>query len=189
MSMTDPYSDLGVADRDGRTTNEAESPAHAADRRVITGAAASEVLVAGELLANDAFIVRVLRRAHQAVQPVRWPGEHRVIRRVAHLFADDLERTDPGFDRVRFIEAAAQGHRHARVAGMHKIGVSVVSAEEASFGVAEFWSDGRMIGFTQLDDADLMLRVEPRDDGAAVVVGVHGLVDALAEVNRLLAAY
>jgi hypothetical protein len=32
-------------------------------------------------------------------------------------------------------------------------------------------------------------RIEPRDDGAAVVVGVHGLADALAEVNRLLAAY
>jgi hypothetical protein len=72
---------------------------------------------------------------------------------------------------------------------MHEIRVSVVSAEEASFYVAELWSDGRMIGFTQFDDGDLMLRIEPRDDGAAVVVGVHGLADALAEVNRLLASY
>ena len=72
---------------------------------------------------------------------------------------------------------------------MHEIRVSVVSAEEASFYVAEHWSDGRMIGFTQFDDGDLMLRIDPRDDGAAVVVGVHGLADALAEVNRLLASY
>jgi hypothetical protein len=34
-----------------------------------------------------------------------------------------------------------------------------------------------------------MLHIEPRNDGAAVVVGVHGLTDALTEVNRRLAAY
>ncbi|TML97242.1 MAG: hypothetical protein E6G10_25325 [Actinobacteria bacterium] len=72
---------------------------------------------------------------------------------------------------------------------MHEINVSVVSAEEASYGVAELWSDGRLIGFTQFDDGDLMLRIEPRDDGAAVVIGAHGLADALAEANRLLASY
>jgi hypothetical protein len=32
---------------------------------------------------------------------------------------------------------------------MHEIHVSVVSPEEASYGVAEFWAGGRLIGFTQ----------------------------------------
>ena len=72
---------------------------------------------------------------------------------------------------------------------MHEIHVSVVSAEEASYGVAEFWSGGRLIGFTHLDDGDLVLRIEPRDDGAPVVIGANGLADALAEANRLLASY
>ena len=48
---------------------------------------------------------------------------------------------------------------------MHEVHVSVVSPEEASYGVAEFWSGGRLIGFTHLDDGDLMLRIEPRHDG------------------------
>ncbi len=52
---------------------------------------------------------------------------------------------------------------------MHEIHVSVVSPEEASYGTAEFWSGDRMIGFTRLEDGDLMFRVEPRHDGAAVV--------------------
>jgi hypothetical protein len=38
---------------------------------------------------------------------------------------------------------------------MHNIHVSVVSAEEASLGVAEFWSDDRMIAFTRIEDGDL----------------------------------
>jgi hypothetical protein len=71
---------------------------------------------------------------------------------------------------------------------MHEVHVSVVSPEEASHGVAEFWSGGRLIGFTHFDDGDLMLRIEPRDDGAAVVIGAHGLADALAEASRLLAS-
>jgi hypothetical protein len=69
---------------------------------------------------------------------------------------------------------------------MHEIHVSVVSLEEAACGVAEFWSEGRMIASTGLDDGDLMLRIEPRQDGAAVMVGAHGLAAALAEANRLL---
>jgi hypothetical protein len=72
---------------------------------------------------------------------------------------------------------------------MHAIRVSVVSPEEASYGVAEFWSGGRLLGFTHFADGDLMLRIEPRDDGAPVVVGARGLADALAEANRLLASY
>jgi hypothetical protein len=72
---------------------------------------------------------------------------------------------------------------------MHEIHVTVVSPEEAAYGTAEFWSGGRMIGFTRLEDGDLMLRFEPARDGAAVVVGAHNLVAALAEANRLLAVY
>jgi hypothetical protein len=71
---------------------------------------------------------------------------------------------------------------------MNEIEVSVVSAEEASFGIAEFWSAGRLIGFTRFDDGDLMLRIEPSGDGAAVVLAAHALADALAEANRLLAS-
>jgi hypothetical protein len=72
---------------------------------------------------------------------------------------------------------------------MHEIEVNVVSPEEASFGVAELWSAGRLIGFTQFDDGDLMLRIEPREDGGTVVVAAHALAVALAEVNRLLAPF
>jgi hypothetical protein len=67
---------------------------------------------------------------------------------------------------------------------MHDIHVTVVSAEEAADGTAEFWSGGRMIGFTQLEDGDLMLRIE-----AGVAVGAHSLAAAIAEADRLLAVY
>jgi hypothetical protein len=72
---------------------------------------------------------------------------------------------------------------------MHEVHVSVVSPEEASYGVAELWSGGRLIGFTHRDEGDLLLRIEPRDDGTAVVIGAHGLAEALAEADRLLASY
>ena len=72
---------------------------------------------------------------------------------------------------------------------MHEIHVMVVSAEEAEYGTAEFWSGGRMIGYTHLADGDLMLRIEPGHDGNAVEVGAHGLAEAIAEADRLLARY
>jgi hypothetical protein len=72
---------------------------------------------------------------------------------------------------------------------MHEIHVTVVSAEEAAYGTAEFWSAGRMIGYTRLDDGDLMLRIEPGRDGNPVEIGAHGLADAIAEANRLLSLY
>jgi uncharacterized protein YbjT (DUF2867 family) len=72
---------------------------------------------------------------------------------------------------------------------MHEIDVETVSPEEASYGVAELWVGGRLIAYTHLDDGDLMLRIEPHDDGSPVVLGVRSLTDALAEVNRLLALY
>ena len=68
---------------------------------------------------------------------------------------------------------------------LHDIHVSVVSAEEASLGVAEFWAGDRMIGFTIVEEGDLTLRIDPSPDG--VVVGAHALAEALAEADRLLA--
>jgi hypothetical protein len=34
-----------------------------------------------------------------------------------------------------------------------------------------------------------MLRIEPGRDGNPVEIGAHGLVDAIAEANRLLSLY
>jgi hypothetical protein len=70
------------------------------------------------------------------------------------------------------------------VCNTHEINVTVVSPGEAEYGIAEFWSGGRMIGFTHLDDGDLMLRFD-----TAVEVGAHSLANAIAEANRLLALY
>jgi hypothetical protein len=68
---------------------------------------------------------------------------------------------------------------------LHGIHVTVVSAEEASFGVAEFWSGNRLIGFTRLEDSELTLRIVPSPDD--VVLGTRALAEALAEADRLLA--
>jgi hypothetical protein len=70
---------------------------------------------------------------------------------------------------------------------LHEIHVNVVSAEEASLGVAELWSGDRMVGFTLIEDGDLTLRIGPSPDG--VVLGAHALAKALAEANRLLSLY
>jgi hypothetical protein len=72
---------------------------------------------------------------------------------------------------------------------MHDITVTVVSTEEAFDGVAELWSGGELIAFTHYEDNDLVLCLQPRPDGAARVVGVHALANALAEASRQLAIY
>jgi hypothetical protein len=70
---------------------------------------------------------------------------------------------------------------------VHDIDVLVVSPEEASFGVAEFWAGDREIGFTRIEDGELALRIGPsRDD---VVLDTRALAAALAEANRLLALH
>lgn len=69
---------------------------------------------------------------------------------------------------------------------MHEIQVSVMSPEAADHGIAEFWAGRESIGFTVLEDGDLMLRIEPRRDGTAVVVGARSLAEALGRANRLL---
>jgi hypothetical protein len=70
---------------------------------------------------------------------------------------------------------------------LHDIHVNVVSAEEASLGVAEFWSGDRMIAFTRIEDGDLALRIGPEPD--SLVLGAHALAEAIAEANRLLALH
>jgi hypothetical protein len=70
---------------------------------------------------------------------------------------------------------------------LHDLHVSVVSAEEASLGVAEFWSGDRLIALTRIEDGDLTLRIGPDPD--CMVLGAHALAEALAEANRLLALY
>jgi hypothetical protein len=70
---------------------------------------------------------------------------------------------------------------------MHEIRVSIVSPEAADHGIAELWAAGELIGYTILDDSDLMLHIEPRRDQTAVVVGAHGLAQALNRANQLLA--
>jgi hypothetical protein len=55
---------------------------------------------------------------------------------------------------------------------MREIKVRVVSLEEADHGTAE-----------------LVLTIEPSDDGRAVSVNAHGVYDALAEAKRLLESY
>ena len=57
-----------------------------------------------EPVAIDQYIADVLRRAHQTAEAVRKPDEARAILRVAELFAEDLAKTDPRFDRLQFID-------------------------------------------------------------------------------------
>ncbi|HEX5193389.1 MAG TPA: hypothetical protein VFW09_11345 [Solirubrobacteraceae bacterium] len=72
---------------------------------------------------------------------------------------------------------------------MHEIHVSIMSAEAAENGVAELWAAGDLIGYTILDDSDLMLRIEPRHDHAAVTVGARSLAEALGRAEQLLETY
>jgi hypothetical protein len=65
----------------------------------------------------------------------------------------------------------------------HEPDVSVVSPEEAELGTAEFWARDRLFGFTRLEDGELVLRIEPRSDGCAVVVSAHSLAEAPARAN------
>ena len=68
---------------------------------------------------------------------------------------------------------------------LNDISVIVVSPEEASFGVTEFWSGDRQIGFTRIEDSELTLRIAAGH--GEVVLGANALAEALAEANRLLA--
>jgi hypothetical protein len=76
---------------------------------------------------------------------------------------------------------------------MNEIEVRTISTEEASAGVAELWRDGEQIAYTLYDlnvsGGNLMLHIEPREDGSPLVVEVDSLAKALAEADRVLAAY
>ena len=72
---------------------------------------------------------------------------------------------------------------------MHEIHVTITSPEAADHGVAELSAAGESIGYTILEDGDLMLHIEPRGDHTAVVVGARSLAQALSQANHLLRKY
>jgi hypothetical protein len=67
-----------------------------------------ELLATGEPMAVDELVAGVLGRAHHPACANAAPDEARMILRLAHLFADELGKTTPQFDRLRFIEAAVE---------------------------------------------------------------------------------
>jgi hypothetical protein len=69
---------------------------------------------------------------------------------------------------------------------MHEINVSVASTEATDYGVAELSVGGELIGYTVLEDGELMLHIEPRRDHGAVVVGARSLAQALIKACDLL---
>ncbi|TML07263.1 MAG: hypothetical protein E6G41_05080 [Actinobacteria bacterium] len=72
---------------------------------------------------------------------------------------------------------------------MTEIRVVVVSAEEADYGVAEFWCGAEQLGMTIFDDGQLQFRIDARADGSPWVVEAAGLARALSDATRQLAAY
>jgi hypothetical protein len=72
---------------------------------------------------------------------------------------------------------------------MNEIEVRMTGDQEAADGVVEFWHGGEQIAFTHYDphDGHLLLRIDPREDGAPLRVDVRSLREALAEAERLLA--
>jgi hypothetical protein len=69
---------------------------------------------------------------------------------------------------------------------MHEIQVSIMSPEASDHGVAELWSASELIGYTILNDRDLMLRIEPRRDKTPLVVGAQSLAQAITRAMHLL---
>jgi hypothetical protein len=72
---------------------------------------------------------------------------------------------------------------------MTDIKVIVTGAEEAYDNVAEFWCANELMGVTVLHDERLHLRIESRADGLPWLADAHSLARALAEAEKLLAAY
>ncbi len=72
---------------------------------------------------------------------------------------------------------------------MRHIEVRVVSPEAADHGVAEFWLGDALFAETQLQEGELVLRIEPNHDGGPVSVNAHSLYDALTEAKRLLESF
>jgi hypothetical protein len=80
-----------------------------ADSRSAVGRSMNRALLDGDHEAVDQFVARVLRRAHQSAEARNAPSEARAILDVAHLFADELIASQPGFDRLGFVGAATEG--------------------------------------------------------------------------------
>jgi hypothetical protein len=57
---------------------------------------------------DSLVIAHVLRRAHGTAVAQNAPNEARAVLHMAHSFADELESTDPRFDREWFIQAATE---------------------------------------------------------------------------------
>jgi hypothetical protein len=71
--------------------------------------ASPHALIESDVEAVDEFVARVLRQAHQTAEARNAASEARAILGVAHLFADELTASYPGFDRLGFVEAATEG--------------------------------------------------------------------------------
>jgi hypothetical protein len=108
MSVTTPYTGAGVAVRDSRTSDREHNTASGEESTETTRRFANGVLGAGEPLAVDEFLARVLGHAHQAAFAHAAPDEARVILELAQLFADELAKVTRRFDRLRFIEAVTE---------------------------------------------------------------------------------
>ena len=80
-----------------------------ADSRSAVGRSMNRALLDGDHEAVDQFVARVLRRAHESAEARNAPDEARAILGVAHLFADEMIASQPGFDRLGFVEAATEG--------------------------------------------------------------------------------
>jgi hypothetical protein len=72
---------------------------------------------------------------------------------------------------------------------MPPVRVSVVSAEEAADGNAEFWCGRELMSVTVLHEGRLHLRVVPRADGEPWLIETTSLALALEDAARQLAAY
>ena len=70
---------------------------------------------------------------------------------------------------------------------MTDLQVVIVSPEEASDGIAEFWYGDEMMGMTIIDEGRLCLRINARRDGRPWVVDTTSLAHALADASSQLA--
>jgi hypothetical protein len=78
------------------------------DRRNVVGRHMDLALVEGDPEPVDQFVARVLCRAHQSAEARNAANEARAILGLAHLFADELTASQPGFDRLGFVTAATE---------------------------------------------------------------------------------
>ena len=79
------------------------------DSHSAVGRYMKHALVEGDPEAVDQFVARILHRAYQTAYARNASSESRAILAVAHLFADELTASHPGFDRLGFVTAATKG--------------------------------------------------------------------------------